>query len=253
MVVVKTGRLAIFTKESIREAQRDTETMKSIAQEQERILLQVRKSRGTNITRQGSTNFLGTGSQDSNLPRSVVRRQRKLDEGGQGRIAQQPIFDNRAPKAKSTSSGAAFQRVNKLEAKINRQDNIIRGIQSTQAKIFGGAAILSGGPQSIATSALSSVSKFFPPAILASIIVPIVYDTLETANSRGGLNDPSLKNIEATKSLIGLGREDTINAGVKLFLGDPTLKQGVPTNTSNTSDLRHGSRQYVLRSNPYGR
>ena len=47
-------------------------------------------------------------------------------------------------------------------------------------------------------------------------------------------------------------RETDIIGGETLFLGNPTLVQGVAKNqTSNTENLRDGQRRFVLRSNGY--
>ena len=255
MVVVRKGRLSIFSKESIRDAQRDTETMKNIAQEQERIATQLRstRSRSRGTTTSQSSNFLNTGGQSSNLPRSTVRAQQRLDEGAGGRIQQTPAFDRRAPRIESVGAGAPTAQLKNLQARVTFNERVIAAVQARQTGVFGAIGTIQGGNAAIGNSALGAVRKAFWPVAIASIVVPIVYDALESAHSRGGQNDPSLRETRSAKSLIGLEREDAINGADFLWLGNPTLRQGVPPNSSNTSDLKASSRRYTLTSNPYGR
>ena len=68
----------------------------------------------------------------------------------------------------------------------------------------------------------------------------------------GGIFDIRKQELNSVKSLIGLERETDIIGGDTLFLGNPTLVQGIAKNqTSNTDNLRDGQRRFVLRSNGY--
>ncbi len=90
------------------------------------------------------------------------------------------------------------------------------------------------------------------PVGFALSIVTTVYGLIVTQFGKGGIFDTRKQELNSTKSLIGLERETDIIGGDTLFLGNPTLTQGIPKNTtSNTVNLRDGQRRFVLRGNGF--
>ena len=98
---------------------------------------------------------------------------------------------------------------------------------------------------------LGAANRILPVGFALSVATT-VFALIQAQFGAGGIFDIRKQEVDTVKSLIGLERETDIIGGDTLFLGNPTLVQGVARNqTSNTENLRDGQRRFVLRSNGY--
>lgn len=122
-----------------------------------------------------------------------------------------------------------------------------QGKQQTQTAL----GLLTNFQGTAATKLLGAANSILPVGFILSIATT-VFGLIVAQFGAGGLFDRRKQELNSIKSLIGLERETDIIGGDTLFLGNPTLVQGIAKNqTSNTENLRDGQRRFVLRNNGY--
>ncbi len=245
MPVVQKIRLEIVSKEELRELENDVVFVEGLSRRKDTATARVRKRRG----RAGGA--FGQDPNDISLPSSVLKK-RKQEE-------LQRIIKPKGGKLGEgllEGTGAPIQR-NVVFKNLQKKVSLMEQSQAKTNQVLGRAmqaiGLGSAGVGGITHALIGTVGKVFFPIAIAAAIAPMIFEIWKRSFGRGGQNDMSKTQLDAAISFIGLERETTILGGDRLFLGDTTLKQGIPKGRSNTSDLRFGTRQYVLRTNPYGR
>lgn len=164
----------------------------------------------------------------------------------------QKIARDKLKKAGLTSRGGIFS-PNESDTALSSLTE--KGKTSSIAQAKRGTQLAMGSigniQGTIFTQMMGAASKLFPATFILSIATT-VFALIVAQFGSGGLFDIRKKELDSVKSLIGLERETDIIGGDTLFLGNPTLVQGVAKNqTSNTENLRDGQRRFVLRNNGY--
>lgn len=205
-----------------------------------------RSETATTKIRQSSAERRGGIFASSDTEGSIPKRDRKRELTAPNSRAVDTALAN-SVKSKDKTSAAAFDRSNAFKEVTNDIDFL----KETQKKTQETLSLLQSIQGSIFTNIISKSSRFLPTAFIFTIAVS-VFGIIKSQFGAGGIFDIRKLELDAVKSLIGLERETDIIGGDTLFLGNPTLVQGITKNqTSNTDDLRDGQRRFVLRSNGY--
>ena len=214
----------------VMEAQDVSEQLKTGTQE-------IRRS-----TDQRRGGIFGAGEIETALPKNITRRQTKAEND---RLADS-ILQN-AFKNKDKTSAAPFIRTNAFK-EVQKDVSLLKEGQQKTTEALSFVTDFQG---TAATKLFSAANKILPVGFALSVATT-VYGLIVAQFGAGGLFDIRKQELNSVKSLIGLERETDIIGGDTLFLGNPTLVQGVARNqTSNTENLRDGQRRFVLRSNGY--
>ncbi len=237
MAVVEqlTLRAIIPSTQEIQELQNTVIKIESLA---ERTETAEKKIRQPSKDRRGG--IFGKDTDTTALPKSITKAN---EDALTSRIADQKNAN--AFKNKDTTSAAPFVR----NFKQIEQD--VSLLKEGQQKTTEALSFLTDFQGTAATKLLGVANKVLPVGFALSVAAT-VYGLIVAQFGAGGLFDIRKQQLNSTKSLIGLERETDIIGGDTLFLGNPTLVQGVARNqTSNTENLRDGQRRFVLRSNGY--
>lgn len=232
-----TLRAIIPSTQEIQELQNTVIKIENLA---ERTQTAERKIRQSSEERRGG--IFGKDSDTTALPKSITRGN---EDALSSRIADQKNANSF--KNKDTTSAAPFVRANQFK-KIQGEVSLLKQgqKQTTEALSF-----LTNFQGTAATKLLGAANKILPVGF-ALAVATTVYGLIVAQFGAGGIFDIRKEELNSVKSLIGLERETDIIGGDTLFLGNPTLVQGVARNqTSNTENLRDGQRRFVLRSNGY--
>jgi len=239
MAVVEqlTLRAIIPSTQEIQELQNAVIKIESLA---ERTEVAERKIRQSSQERRGG--IFGKDSDTTALPRTITRRN---EDALTSRVADQKNANTF--KNKDTTSAAPFVRSNQFKKIQNDVSLLKEGQQKTTEAL----SLLTDFQGTAATRLLGAANRVLPIGFALSIATT-VYGLIVAQFGAGGIFDIRKQELNSVKSLIGLERETDIIGGDTLFLGNPTLVQGVARNqTSNTENLRDGQRRFVLRSNGY--
>jgi hypothetical protein len=237
MAVVEQVRFSIFSQQEIKELQNDVMDLEELA---ERKNIAEQKIRKTSLAKRGG--IFGPNELDDALPSAITKKE------GNSLIsrAAQSKFAN-SIKSTDRTSAAAFVRSNAFK-EIQKDVSLLKeGQDKTQDAL----SFLTDFKGTAATKLIGAASNFLPIGFVLSIATT-VFGLIQAQFGSGGIFDTRKQELNSVKSLIGLERETDIIGGDTLFLGNPTLVQGVARNqTSNTENLRDGQRRFVLRSNGY--
>lgn len=182
------------------------------------------------------------GVESGQVPRTEFKKQ---TDALTSRVADQKNANSF--KNKDTTSAAAFAK----NSTFKQMQKDVVGLKQAQSATTDALSFLTNFQGTAFTKVLGVANSFFPAAIAISLATT-VFGLIVEQFGKGGIFDVRKKELNAVKSLIGLERETDILGGETLFLGNPTLVQGVARNqTSNTEDLRDGQRRFVLRSNGF--
>lgn len=238
MAVVEqiTLRASIPSTTEIAELQNTVIKIEDLAERSEAATQQIQKS--------GRQNRGGifAGGDSGSLPRNVTRRASSASNSREVDSAMQNAFRN-----KDKTSAAPFERSNPFK-EVQKE---ILSLKAAQAKTNDALSFLTDFQGTAATKLLGAANKVLPVGFALSIATT-VYGLIVAQFGKGGIFDIRKTQLDSVKSFIGLERETDIIGGETLFLGNPTLVQGIPRNTtSNTENLRDGQRRFVLRSNGF--
>ncbi len=244
MPVVKKIRLEIVSKEELKDLENDVVFLEGLSRRKDTATARVKRRRQT----------AGAFGQDPNnlaLPSSVLKKrkqeelQRIIKPKG-GKLGEGLLAGTGAPIQRNVAFKNLLKKVSLLEESQQKTQKVL-------GKGFQLLGMGQGGVGGITHALIGTVGKVFFPIAIAAAIAPMIFEIWKRSFGRGGQNDMSKTQLDSAISFIGLERETSIQGGDRLFLGNTLLKQGLPKGTSNTAELRFGARQYVLRTNPYGR
>jgi len=237
MALVQQVRFSIFSKQEIKDLENQVMTLEKIS---ERKKIAEQKIAESKLEKRGG--IFAPGELEDVLPRTITRRH------GNSLISR--VEDSKqANSVKSTdkTSAAPFVRSNAFKS-IQKDVSLL---QEGQKRTTDALSFLTDFQGTAATKLLGAANKLLPVGF-ALTIATTVYGLIVAQFGKGGIFDTRKQELNATKSLIGLERETDIIGGDTLFLGNPTLIQGIPKNTtSNTVDLKDGQRRFVLRGNGF--
>lgn len=235
MPVIKEVRLEILSREEINNLQNEVIQIEKLADRKAAAESRITQKKGRG-------GIFEPNQLDEALPRSVTKRQEK---GLIDRVADSK--EANTFKQKDTTSAAPFEKSNPWKDLKKEVLDLKKGQQKTQDAL----SFITDFQGTAATKLLGFANRILPIGFALSIATT-VYGMIVQQFGKGGIFDIRKKELDSTRSLIGLERETAIIGGEFLFLGNPILRQGVPINiTSNTADLRDGQRRFVLRSNGY--
>ena len=237
MAVVEQVRFSIFSHQEIQELQNDVMQIEELAERKE---IAEQKIQQSDIFTRGG--IFAPNELDATLPSAITKRH--------GNALVSRVDDSRAANAvKSTdkTSAAPFERSNPFRTVKNDIDLLKEGQKRTTDAL----SLLTNFQGTAFTKLIGAASNFLPVGFALSVATT-VFALIQSQFGAGGIFDIRKRELDSVKSLIGLERETDIIGGDTLFLGNPTLVQGVARNqTSNTENLRDGQRRFVLRSNGY--
>jgi hypothetical protein len=237
MAVVEQVRFSIFSQQEIQQLQNDVIEIEDLA---ERKDVAEKKLQELQQAKRGG--IFAPNELDETLPFAITKSH------GSGLASR--INDSKlANSAKSTdkTSAAAFVRGNEFK-KVQNEVNLL---QEGQKRTNDALSFLTDFQGAAATRLIGAASRFLPVGFALSVATT-VFALIQAQFGAGGIFDTRKRELDSVKSLIGLERETDIIGGETLFLGNPTLVQGIAKNqTSNTENLRDGQRRTVLRSNGY--
>jgi len=237
MAVVEQVRFSIFSQQEIQELQNDVIQLEDLA---ERKDIAEQKIQQSDLAKRGG--IFAPNELDATLPSAITKRQ------GNALISR--VDESRAANAvKSTdkTSAAPFERSNPFKELKNEVSRLKEG-QKITADALG---FLTNFQGTAFTKLIGAASNFLPVGFALSVATT-VFALIQSQFGAGGIFDIRKRELNSVKSLVGLERETDIIGGDTLFLGNPTLVQGIARNqTSNTENLRDGQRRFVLRNNGY--
>ena len=237
MALVEQVRFSIISKQEIQELQNDIFEIEQLAERKK--LAEQKIQRGGAQNRGG---IFAPNELDQTLP-SVITK-------GEKNALISRIADSRAANANKNTdktSAAPFERSNPWKQLKNEVSVLKEGQKRTDDAL----SFLTDFQGTAFTKFMGAANKVLPIGFALSVATT-VYGLIVAQFGSGGIFDIRKQELNSVKSLIGLERETDIIGGETLFLGNPTLVQGVPRNTtSNTVNLRDGQRRFVLRSNGY--
>ncbi len=233
MAVVEQVRFSIFSQQEIQQLQNDVIEIEDLA---ERKDVAEKKIQQSDLAKRGG--IFAPNELDATLPAAITKKQ------GNALISR--VEESKlANSVKSTDKTSA--------APIARRDIIkdIDLLKEGQKKTTDALSFLTDFQGTAATKLLGAANRFLPVGFAVSVATT-VFALIQAQFGSGGIFDIRKRELNSVKSLIGLERETDVIGGETLFLGNPTLVQGVAKNqTSNTENLRDGQRRFVLRSNGY--
>lgn len=233
MAVVEQVRFSIFSQQDIQDVQNDVMKLEDLA---ERKDVAEEKIQQSDLSKRGG--IFAPNELDATLPSAITKKQ------GNALIS-------RVEESKLANSVKSTDKTSKLA--ITKRDIVkdIDLLKEGQKKTTDALSFLTNFQGTAATKLIGSASNFLPVGFALSIATT-VFALIESQFGSGGIFDRRKKELNSVKTLIGLERETDIIGGDTLFLGNPTLVQGIAKNqTSNTENLRDGQRRFVLRSNGY--
>jgi len=237
MAVVEQVRFSIFSQQDILELQNDVIQLEDLA---ERKDVAEQKIQQSELARRGG--IFAPNELDATLPSAITKRH--------GNALVSRVDDSRAANAvRSTdkTSSAPFERSNPFK-ELKKE---VRSLTEAQQRTKDALSFLSDFQGTAYTKLIGAASNFLPVGFAISVATT-VFALIQAQFGSGGIFDTRRRELDSVKSLIGLERETDIIGGDTLFLGNPTLVQGVARNqTSNTENLRDGQRRFVLRNNGY--
>ena len=237
MALVSQVRFSIFSQDEMQQLQNEVMNLEELS---ERKQLAEEKISQSKLEKRGG--IFAPNELEDVLPSAITRQH------GNSLISR--VADSKlANSVKSTdkTSAAPFIRSNAFKEATKDIDLLKEGQKKTKDAL----GFLTDFQGTAGTKLLGAAGKFLPVGFILSVATT-VFALFESQFGAGGIFDRRKKELNAAKSLIGLERETDIIGGDTLFLGNPTLVQGVAKNqTSNTENLRDGQRRFVLRSNGY--
>ena len=237
MALVEQVRFSILSQQDIRELQNEVMQLEDLA---ERKNVAEKKIQESKLDKRGG--IFAPNELDDTLPQAITKKQ---GSSLNNRIDQSKLVNS--IKNKDTSSKAPFERTNSFKKLKKEVLDLKKGQQKTQEAL----SFLTNFQGAASTQLIGSASKFLPVGFALSV-ASTVFALIQAQFGAGGIFDIRKQQLNSVKSLIGLERETDIIGGDTLFLGNPTLVQGIAKNqTSNTENLRDGQRRFVLRSNGY--
>ena len=254
MPVVKQGRLDIFSKTELKKLTSDTVKVEELAQRSKTAKETIKQKRAAgDKTRSG---IYAPNTFEPSVPKTFAEKQEKAknDRDVDSRI-------QNAEKSKDRKSNAPYSKkdpfnelkdevgnLKQTQVEINKE---ISEINKAKDDMFNYMGVLANPLSKGGSIALQQINKIAPAAVTLGIIVEISEFLIEQRGS-GGQFDKRKEERDSASSIIGLERETDIISAKVVFMGNPMLTQGIPSNlTSNTSDLRDGQRRYTFRSNGY--
>jgi len=237
MAVVEQVRFSIFSQQEIQQLQNDVIKIEDLA---ERKDVAEKKIQESELAKRGG--IFAPNELDATLPSAITKKQ---GNALISRVEESKLANS--VKSTDKTSSAAFVRSNAFK-EIKNEVNLL---QEGQKKTKDALSFLTDFQGTAATKLLGAAGKILPVGFALSVATT-VYGLFVTQFGSGGIFDIRKLELNSVKSLIGLERETDIIGGDTLFLGNPTLVQGIAVNqTSNTENLRDGQRRFVLRSNGY--
>jgi len=237
MALVEQVRFSIFSQQEIIQVQNEVMELEDLA---ERKQIAEQKIQQSELARRGG--IFAPNELDATLPSAITKKQ------GNALISR--VDDSRlANSIKSTdkTSSAAFVRSNAFRETRKDIDLLKEGQKKTRDAL----SFLTDFQGTAFTKLTGAASNFLPVGFALSVVTT-VFALIQAQFGAGGIFDIRKRELNSVKSLIGLERETDIIGGDTLFLGNPTLVQGIARNqTSNTENLRDGQRRFVLRNNGY--
>ncbi len=237
MAVVEQVRFSIFSQQEIIELQNDVIQLEDLA---ERKDVAEQKIQQSELAKRGG--IFAPNELDATLPSAITKKQGNalISRVDESKLAN-------SVKSTDKTSAAPFVRGNAFR-KIKDDVNLL---QEGQRKTKDALSFLTNFQGTAFTKLVGATSNFLPVGFALSIATT-VFALIQAQFGAGGIFDIRKRELDSVKSLIGLERETDIIGGDTLFLGNPTLVQGVARNqTSNTENLRDGQRRFVLRNNGY--
>ena len=237
MAVVEQVRFSIFSQQEIQQLQNDVIELEDLA---ERKDIAGKKIQESQLAKRGG--IFAPNELDATLPSAITKKQ---GNALISRVEESKLANS--VKSTDKTSAAPFVRSNSFK----EIQNDISLLKEGQKKTSDALSFLTNFQGTAFTKLLGAASNFLPVGFALSVATT-VFSLIVAQFGSGGIFDIRKQQLDAVKSLIGLERETDIIGGDTLFLGNPTLVQGVAKNqTSNTENLRDGQRRFVLRSNGY--
>ena len=237
MAVIQQVRFSIFSKDELKELENEVMSLEELSERKQLAEDKISKSK---LDKRGG--IFAPNELEDTLPRAITKQH--------GNSLINRVDDAKlANSVKSTDKTSAAPFVRSNAFKQTQKD--INLLKEGQTKTTDALSFLTDFQGTAGTKLIGAASKFLPVGFALSVATT-VFALIEAQFGAGGIFDRRKKELNSIKSLIGLERETDIIGGETLFLGDPTLVQGVSKNqTSNTENLRDGQRRFVLRSNGY--
>lgn len=237
MALVEQVRFSIFSQQEIQELQNDVIELEDLADRKD---IAEKKIQQSELARRGG--IFAPNELDATLPAAITKKQGNalISRVDESKLAN-------SIKSTDKTSAAPFVRGNPFKQIRNDVDLLKEGQKKTRDAL----SFLTDFQGTSATKLLGAASNFLPVGFALSVATT-VFALIQAQFGAGGIFDTRKRELDSVKSLIGLERETDIIGGDTLFLGNPTLVQGIARNqTSNTENLRDGQRRFVLRSNGY--
>lgn len=237
MALVEQVRFSIFSQQEIQELQNDVIELEDLADRKD---IAEKKIQQSELARRGG--IFAPNELDATLPAAITKKQGNalISRVDESKLAN-------SIKSTDKTSAAPFVRGNPFKQIRNDVDLLKEGQKKTRDAL----SFLTDFQGTAATKLLGAASNFLPVGFALSVATT-VFALIQAQFGAGGIFDTRKRELDSVKSLIGLERETDILGGDTLFLGNPTLIQGIARNqTSNTENLRDGQRRFVLRSNGY--
>jgi len=237
MALIQQVRFSIFSGKERQELQNEVMDLEDLAERRDIAVQKINKSK---LEKRGG--IFAPNELDEVLPSVITKRSSAALNSRISDSKQANAFRNN-----DTTSAAPFERANAFK-KIQRDLTFLKEGQRKTQEVLRFVNDPSG---TVFTKLLGQANKILPVGLALSIATT-VFGLIEAQFGSGGIFDIRKRQLNAVKSLYGLERQTDIIGGETLFLGDPTLIQGIPKNTSsNTVNLRDGQRRFVLRSNGF--
>ena len=212
MAVVEQVRFSIFSKENIKDLQNEVMQLEDLA---ERKNVAEQKIQESQLAKRGG--IFAPNELDDTLPQAITRKQGKALGN---RIDQSKLVNSF--KNKDTTSAAPFVRSNVFKTLQGDVDLLEEGQEKTKDAL----SFLTDFQGTAFTKLTGAASKFLPVGFALSVATT-VFALIQAQFGAGGIFDIRKQELNSVKSLIGLERETDIIGGDTLFLGNPTLVQGV--------------------------
>lgn len=262
MAVVEQVRFSIFSQQEIQQVQNEVIELEDLA---ERKGIAEEKIQQSQLSKRGG--IFAPNELDATLPAAITKKQgnsliSRADESKLANSTKSTDKTSAAPFERGNAFKKALEEIKKLkeeQKKIKEEQKKAKKAQlqskkdqlEAQAKTNDALGLVNDFQGTIFTKAMGAASKILPVGFALSIATT-VFGMIEAQYGKGGIFDRRKKELDSARSLIGLERETDIIGGATLFLGNVTLTQGIPKNTtSNTENLRDGQRRYVLRNNGF--
>jgi len=237
MAVVEQVRFSIFSQQEIQQIQNEVIQLEDLADRKDVAEQKIQQSE---LAKRGG--IFAPNELDATLPAAITKKQGNalISRVDESKLAN-------SVKSTDRSSAAPFERSNPFK-ELKKE---VRSLTEAQQRTKDALSFLTNFQGTAFTKLVGTASNFLPVGFALSIATT-VFGLIQAQFGAGGIFDIRKQELNAVKSLIGLERETDIIGGDTLFLGNPTLVQGVTKNqTSNTENLRDGQRRFVLRSNGY--